>query len=135
MKNLNLIQPNRILWYDEWRDPKMLSKTEYMSVLLNSKFVPAPGGVNAETFRFYEALECGCVPLYVRQPNDDLLINGHYASKLQLLNIPSWDHAAGLMFQLSKDPNQLDQYRIGLLNGWKAWKVEIKKKVRDLFRL
>jgi len=135
MKNLNLIEPNRVLWYNEWRDPKMLSKTEYMSVLLNSKFVPTPGGVNAETFRFYEALECGCVPLYVRQPNDDLLINGHYASKLQLLNIPSWDHAAGLMFQLSKDPNQLDQYRIGLLNGWKAWKVEIKQKVRQLFRL
>ena len=32
---------------------------------LSSAFCPCPGGNNAETFRFYESLEAGCIPLLV----------------------------------------------------------------------
>eukprot|EP01041_Mallomonas_annulata_P006486 gene6486-13091_t len=42
------------------------SYDEYIKVMSNSVFSPCPGGNNPETFRHYEALELGTIPLFVR---------------------------------------------------------------------
>jgi hypothetical protein len=80
---------------------------------LNSRFIPCPGGVNPETYRFYEALECGCIPLYVRQGNDGLYFEKHLKANLPIAELPSWDHAAALMYQLSNEPPLMEGYRFG----------------------
>ena len=41
---------------------------EYLSIMADTIFVPCPAGNNPETFRHYEALELGSIPLIVR-PN------------------------------------------------------------------
>lgn len=41
-----------------------LSYPEYIKLLTETKIVPCPGGaVTPDTFRVYEALECGCIPV------------------------------------------------------------------------
>src|SRR5579863_2755662 len=44
-----------------------IARNEFQEVLLQSKFVPCPmGNVMLETWRAYEALEAGCIPLLER---------------------------------------------------------------------
>ena len=135
MKNLTLLQPHKLLWFKEWNDPQMLKQDEYLNILLNSRFVPTPGGVNPETYRFYEALECGCIPLYIRQTGDELLVDKHYKKWLPLVNLPSWDHAAAFMYEISNNITLLEEYRHNLLLGYSAWKKDLQTRVRKLFEI
>jgi GR25 family glycosyltransferase involved in LPS biosynthesis len=135
MKNLSLIKPNSVRWFSEWNDPGMLKEDEYLNVLLNSRFVPIPAGNNHETYRLYEALECGCIPVYIRQPGDELFFNKHLKPWLPIVDLPSWDHAAALMFQLSSTLDVMEQYRNGILDGYGRWKLDVAKKVRSTLRI
>lgn len=51
---------------DRFANPK-LSWNEYVHVLLDSVFIPAPAGNSPETFRLFEALELQCIPILVRE--------------------------------------------------------------------
>ena len=47
-----------------WNDPAALEKEEYKAVMFDSKFVFCPRGFwSVDTFRLYEALECGAIPV------------------------------------------------------------------------
>jgi hypothetical protein len=47
-----------------WNDPNALSSTEYAQLLCDTRLVPCPVGICApESFRLYEALEAGAVPV------------------------------------------------------------------------
>jgi GR25 family glycosyltransferase involved in LPS biosynthesis len=135
MANLTLLQPHDVRWFKEWNDSQMLEKDVYLNTLLNSRFIPCPGGVNAETYRFYEALECGCIPLYVRQENDTLYFEKHIKANIPMVELPSWDHAAALMYQLTNDPPVMEGYRYAILQGYKTWKLLLKEKVKILYKL
>lgn len=134
MKNLQLLQPHKLVWFKEWRDASMLGQDEYMNILLNSKFVPAPGGVNAETYRFYEALECGAVPVYVRQEGDDNFIQ-ILRGRIPIADLPSWDHAAAFMYELSNNVAVLESYRNNCLVAWREWKKAAAKSVRETLKI
>jgi hypothetical protein len=135
MKNLSLIQPNKLMWFKEWNDPQMIKEEEYLNILLNTRFVPTPGGVNPETYRFYEALECGCIPLYIRQGGDELLVEKHYKRWLPLIDLPTWDHATAFMFELSNNIPVLEGYRHKILLGYSAWKKDLQARVRKLLQI
>ena len=45
-------------------DVKIISVDEMSKILSSTVFVPCPNGfVHPETYRLYEALECGCIPI------------------------------------------------------------------------
>lgn len=129
MEPLTQVQPNFLRWFDDWNHPKQLEEEEYLSLLLNSKFVPCPGGQNTETYRFYEALECGCIPLFVKDAGD-LSFYGQFAGIMPFFDLPSWEHATGLMAHLLQNPEMMEQYRKAILVGWAKFKISLKEKVR-----
>jgi hypothetical protein len=96
---------------------------EYSQLLLNSKYVPVPRGNHCETFRLYEALEHGCIPLYVRTPGDELYWNW-LREHIELVELSSWDAAATLVAHLEANPAKAEMYRLGLSKQWKMWKLE-----------
>lgn len=126
--------PNRCKLLEGWNAPDMVGYDEYIGTLLDTVFVPCPGGQNAETFRFYEALECGCIPIVVREPGDELFVK-YITSNMPILPVNSWTEAAGLMSQLYADKNLLENYRTNLLMGWRAWKERLVAEVRTAFQL
>jgi len=126
---IDLLKPigkNTYKLYDSWNDPANLGREEYCATLLDSVFVPCMGGQNPETFRLYEALECGCIPILI---NDDTNANYfHYISEhLPFLNVNSWAQVPGLMTQLFNDKQSLETYRFMLLNNYKQLKENLKK--------
>ena len=135
MKNLTLLQPHTLTWFKEWNDAAMMGRDEYLNILLDSRFVPVPGGMNAETYRFYEALECGCIPVYVRQDGDKGFIEKLVRRWIPIPDITNWDQATALIYELSNNPVIMEDYRHKCLLGWKAWKEDIKQQVRKIFHL
>ena len=129
MAILQNIGPHYVKWFAGWNDPGQLKEEEYVSLLLSSKFVPCPRGQNVETYRFYEALDCGCIPLFIKSSDNDLWLN-IFEGKLPFLELESWMHAAALMQHFENNKEQMEKYRLSILISWTKYKMELKEKVR-----
>jgi len=129
MAVLDCITPNYVKWFNDWNDPNQLKHEEYISLMLNSKFIPCPRGQNVETYRFYEALDCGCIPVFIESPENDhwlKLFNG----QMPFLKIDSWMHAAALIQHFQTNNEQLENYRKAVLISWSRYKMGLKERVR-----
>ena len=115
---------NNCKFLAEWNDPAGLSPKEYTDAMLNSMFVPCPGGMNWETFRLYEALECGCIPLVVKTPENEAWFRW-ISNRIPLLPITNWEDAVRLMMTLMSNQRRIEVYREELLKGWSKWKEEV----------
>ena len=127
---LTQVAEHKAVFMDDWNSPKMLGREECLSIMLNSWCVPCPSGHNGETFRFYEALEAGAVPIVVREGNEDFL--KFVASYFQIMVANSWEHAAQLVYTLKQQPEVYEKYRNGVLAGWESMKAKAKEDVRKI---
>ena len=130
MEILNAIQPSYVRWFSEWRDPAQLKDEEYVALLLNTKCVPCPRGQNVETYRFYEALDCGCIPLFIYSEDNEAWLQVFH-NELPLIKLEGWNHVAALMQHFQKNPEQMEQYRMTLLIAWAKYKATLKEGVRN----
>ena len=123
---------HKVVLQDDWNSKDMLGREETLGVLLNSWFVPCPGGQNGETFRIYEALEAGAMPVLVKEEGMEEVL-GLLGKWLPLLVATSWQHAAGLIHTLREKPEVYEQYRMQVLGGWEKCKKEVKGWVKEVF--
>ena len=115
---------SRYKFLPQWNDPNGLSQKDYTDIMLNSMFIPCPGGMNWETFRLYEALECGCIPLVIKTPENEEWFRW-ISNKIPLLPIKNWDDAVRLMTTLMTNQRRIEVYREELLKGWSKWTEEV----------
>jgi GR25 family glycosyltransferase involved in LPS biosynthesis len=121
-------------FYDKWLGAEALGKEQYISTLLNTVFVPCPEGVNGETFRFYEALECGCIPLIVRTPQNTAWVDW-VQEHLQIIDLPSWEAAAAFVDHLMSNKEKLEKYRGVVLESWVRWRAELLRDGADWLKV
>lgn len=125
MKPLMEVKPNKVEFFNDWDSPGQLKERDYLDLLSDTAFVPCPGGNNVETFRFYEALERGCIPVFIELPSS--MEN----SGISFLQTRTWLDVANLICHLNKNPEQLLQYQRVLIEGWLKYKVQLKEKVAE----
>ena len=113
-------------FFDDWMHPDNLPKNEYLKKMLASVFIPCPDGINAETFRIYEALDAGCIPIVIHTERNDMWFRW-ISSHVPLLDISSWDNAVRNMYQLVSKPDTLEIYRNQVLTSWASWKGILRK--------
>ncbi len=89
---------------------------EYLDILCQSKYVICPAGRNtAETFRLYEAMECGAIPITdARSPRDAKEFN--YWSEVypmhKVISVNFWDEKAmKVILNMPNDNNWWFQYK------------------------
>jgi GR25 family glycosyltransferase involved in LPS biosynthesis len=129
LEPLKSVGPHKYTLFDTWNDPNQLGTIEYLGSMLNSVFVACPGGQNAETFRFYEALECGAIPLVVRRPGDD----GWWAMVAKYINLApiyTWLQAPSIIEYFMKNKEMMEKYRLSILAGWMSWKADCRSHVK-----
>lgn len=117
-------------FFENWNDPSGLSREEYLCEMTNSIFVPCPDGMNPETFRFYEALEAGCIPLIVRSEKNAEWFK-RVSDYIPLVANDSWEDALRIMFTLLSNPKRLELYREEILKGWWKWVQDLKKQGQE----
>ncbi len=123
---LQTIGPNKSQFFADWMDAKQLDRDEYLKTLCQSLFVPCPRGHNTETFRFWEALECGAIPLYVKSEGEDLVYR-YIKEHLPILELTSWEEAKQAIIGLMNQQGKLTEYRKELFGAWEKWKVELRQ--------
>jgi hypothetical protein len=102
--------------------PRRIPPSEASEILLDSMFSPAPmGNVNLETFRVYESLEAGSIPIVEKRLTLDYfrrLLGDH-----PMPAVRSWSEAARLVQKLLRNPDDIDQLQGDCLRWWDEYKV------------
>lgn len=124
------IPAHHLHFVDDWASPNKLSPEDMYSYMKRSTFVPCPSGENAESFRIYEALEAGAVPVLVRDSKEFIEF---ITTNLPLKVFDSWDDAAIIMNAMSG--TKLNEYRTKVLNAWAIYKNTLNRSVKALFKL
>lgn len=65
------------MWYEGWNNGMKIN--DYCTIMNNTKIALVPcGSASFETFRFFEAMMCGCVVLSIKQPSVDFYKDAPY---------------------------------------------------------
>jgi len=104
-----------------WNHPTATKEKTYISLLGNSKFCPILKGQHAETFRLYEALEAGTLPLTtITDPAYLDWVDSH----LCLSSLYDWTNPATVL----SGPPLSEHVRLEVQKRWAQW----KKKIQDV---
>jgi GR25 family glycosyltransferase involved in LPS biosynthesis len=125
------VGPHDCVFYKDWMDPNQLGPDAYSALCMSSIFVLCPRGQNIETFRFYEALDHGAIPVMVREEGDEAYFS-FLTKHLPIISFPTWGHALVATVGLLKEQETLMNYRRELLTRWLAWKSELKQQCQRL---
>ncbi len=122
---LTNFKPYSLHFTPDWNHATMTNEYDYLDILTNSKFCPILRGNNIETFRLYECLENGVIPIYVRMDGDDAFWNW-ITSKIKLINLKDWATAKNAITYFINNPDKAELYRTGIITQWDQWKNDIK---------
>jgi hypothetical protein len=86
----------------------------YSAQLARSKFVPCPRGLSLETYRYYEALAHGCVPIVERLPRR------YYYGGGPAIGVNRWDEIPSRIAPLLADDDALAQLQESVLSWWQT---------------
>ncbi|WP_222930216.1 hypothetical protein [Synechococcus sp. A15-60] len=116
-----------------------LNSKEYFSLLRNSLFTPCPlGWVNIETYRFYEALQAGSIPVVLKNASPDLSDVSYWEAKFECHQKPpfvqasTWDEARERC-QYLIDSGKAPQVRQECIIFWQLLKEHWKRKLTSYF--
>lgn len=132
LENLADVLPHNCHLTPDWNHPTMTKEEHYLATLVDSKFCPVLRGNNVETFRLYECLEAGTIPLYVRQTGDDGFWR-FISDNLGLKELTNWDEAKIMINTFLKNEEEAEMYRVGILKKWKNFLENSAQKVRSTF--
>ncbi len=112
---------------ESFNGPNSLPIGEYRDILLQTLFVPCPMGfTNLDSFRLYEALECGCLPIVEKTPSDYF---ANLLGKYPFISVNSWEEAPGRIEDLLANPECLEQIRKDCYEWWMNYKSSLKKQI------
>jgi hypothetical protein len=105
---------------------------EYAKVLLESAFAPCPRGRALDTFRIYEAIEAGAIPIIE-------LADGYARDHLPpeyllspIIFIESWSEAPEMMATLFSNPSEINAKQKAVQAWYDSTMRETVKALEDL---
>jgi hypothetical protein len=110
-----------------FNSPDALTVDKYRDMMDRSVFVPCPQGfTNLDSFRVYEALEAGCIPIVEKRVGFDYF--GELYGRYPFPSLFSWDEAPSLI-------NDIRQHRLeesiiaACLLWWRSYKSSLKERI------
>ena len=106
-----------------------LPLAEYRQRLQDSVFALCPeGDRHFDTFRLYESLQVGCLPLVVERQQQAVTLLGR---DFPLPIFPSWAAALAVVEAQLKDPHRLDQLQRQVSEWWVSRKADLGLRLRQ----
>jgi len=131
---LQLPSPHHVHFVDDWSSPKKLSASEMFSYLNRSMFVPCPSGENSESFRVYEALEAGAMPVLVHDSTNGDFID-FLTKEIPLKICNSWEDAALIVYALSNTMVKYTEYKRSILQAWASYKKKLTTSIAEFLKV
>ena len=89
-------------FYQGWNNG--VERSEYSKVMNSSKIAFVPNGsLSRESFRFYEAMKCGCAVISVEQPRIDMYDHAPF------IRVKDWNQAYDIFHSLIEEKDMLQQ--------------------------
>jgi hypothetical protein len=109
----------------------MLSAGAYGGILRRTLFCPAPPGDRTwDSFRLYEGLEMGCLPIVEHG-------QGYYRRLLgehPMIEVADWNEAVPVIRNLLANPAQAEERRQACEIWWQEWKARLVRDVAALMQ-
>ena len=122
------IRPSKLHLTGGFNTPDGLSLDDYRDLLQTSLFAPCPAGFSSvDTFRIYEALEAGCIPIVERRRGSDYFRRAYGAHPIP--TVEGWSEAADLITGIMERHKHEDLRKRCWL-WWNSYKSEIKRVFR-----
>lgn len=122
LKSFMKYEPYSCTLQPSWNHSTAIKESTYLSLLGNSKFCPVLKGNNMETFRLYEALEAGTLPIATSKNAYTEWID----EKMDLSSLYEWTNPDVMNTKISNDVYEKVLYR------WKEWKDRIKYSIKTM---
>jgi len=131
LATLRAVSPHKEVTKDMWDTTPALDARAYNEMLRTTKFVPCVRGAQSlESYRMYEALEQGAIPIYV--PSESRGCADEWRQVLgshPFLGFPSWAKAAELLPMLCAQADAMERHRLACAEWW----ARKKEAARSLF--
>jgi len=101
---------------------KIIDASKMSEILTSTEFIPCPNGfVHPETYRLYEALECGCIPIVENAYKyyDRLFPNNPF------IKVDRWIEAKPIIRECGND--QIKQKREECITWWSQYKKQLQE--------
>ena len=118
LEPLLMVEPHSCHFQPDWNHATMTPKEEYLSILGNSKFCPILRGNHVETFRLYEALEAGALPITTITDKGYI---GWIEEHMGLSSLYPWTEPL-----LAIQQGQSESIRQAVSERWSLWKESIR---------
>jgi len=106
---------------------KIISVEEMSEILSSTEFIPCPNGFfHPETYRLYEALQCGCIPIVENAYKyyDRLFPNNPF------IKVEKWADAKPMTNGWEQD--QINKKKEECIEWWSNYKIELQKSVKNI---
>jgi len=118
----------------------LLQNTDYKNQLLESKFVLCPvGNCSLDTFRIYEALENGCIPITIKRNINQPWVRflesyweDLFESKVPFLCHETWEAGFLNMVELLQNAEKCELLRQKCCAFWQKYKRDLQAKVQNI---
>jgi GR25 family glycosyltransferase involved in LPS biosynthesis len=112
-------------FYTTWMDTNQLGEEDYAAICQNTHFMPCPRGQNPETFRLYEALEYGAIPVVVRESGCSTEFIKMVTTNVPVPVFDTWAEGAAFAQTLLQNPITLAEYHTMMSSKWSTWKKKL----------
>jgi hypothetical protein len=126
------LSPNRIHLVGDFFDPRKLGPVEYQSIVANSKFTLCPDGYdNHDTFRFWEAVELGSIPVSIGR-GEFRYFQNLLKSELPFPQFSTWQDARNYIASTANNVEYLNLMQSSMVKWWLAYKFQLVEEFRQL---
>lgn len=120
--------PNGMFYAVDHHGPR-LSTDKMSEIYRNSNFVPCPSGrITPESFRVFEALENGAIPIVPKTDYWHLC----YGIDFPAIQVNNWHEAKDTIKIMSENPAVVEKYRRHCIDWWTESKRKTKLQVEQL---
>ena len=126
-QNQNL-KPNFINKTSSFASGESLDSKKYYGILNDSIFIMVPHGyIHPESYRLYEALEAGCVPI-IENPHN---FYDNFLPKNPLIKINLWKESSEIIKKLFDEKNKLKEKSDEINLWWKNYKKNLQNQFKS----
>jgi hypothetical protein len=134
LQQLKHVEPHLLETKETWSHPAKLDAKDYTTLLQKTKFVPCVAGFRAlESYRLYEALEQGAIPVIVPDGPEGRDTYVDVLGKHPILTFPSWEKVVAILPILVNNPAKMEEHKQQVMTWWSAKKAELKQQIRHYF--
>lgn len=120
------LKEHRVFTVTDFFDSRKMPKKDYLQTLTQAVFTLCPMGyTHVETMRFWEALECGSIPLFAHRHRASYYRNHWKSHTFPMPTFTSWVEARMYAESLLGDVTKLLEVSQAIRTWWQSYKTQL----------